>query len=422
MKRWLLLLSQLCLATQISAAPEQLFKPLPADVTPQLSQFGDYTVGVKTVSVTIEDYQNPFNPGLDSRPLTLEAWYPAKADTGEPASYINETRSGAVFELAGKALRDASPVESGQYPVIVISHGYTGYRTIMFHIAEHLASHGYIVVGIDHTDSTNADVDFSADPGAGFLSTLVNRSLDQQFVLDWALGESFVAKISDAASAGLIGYSMGGYGAINTIGGCYAFTEHHVAAISGSQDSAANQALAMGLNQCAARRQEGADPRWKAAVLLAPWGGQHQVFAPDSLAKIKVPSLYIAGDLDDISGYSGIHWLYEQHQLPATQILTYHYARHNIAPHPAPAAAMSNELDIGHYWDATWDMQALAMTNQHFTLAMMNCHVKQSSDACKYLAVRGSSNQHPIDGKKPDPWIGFDDRYSTGMSMQAKQP
>ncbi|MDZ7869236.1 MAG: hypothetical protein U5L02_08540 [Rheinheimera sp.] len=50
--------------------------------------------------------------------------------------------------MAGTAFRDAAPAAgTGQLPVVVISHGYTGYRSLMFYLAEHLASHGYIVAG-----------------------------------------------------------------------------------------------------------------------------------------------------------------------------------------------------------------------------------------------------------------------------------
>ena len=43
-------------------------------------------------------------------------------------------------------------------------------------------------------------------------------------------------KSIDNNKAGLIGYSMGGYGAVNTIGGCYNFTEATSSAITGIKD------------------------------------------------------------------------------------------------------------------------------------------------------------------------------------------
>lgn len=402
--------------------PEQLFSGLPNDVTPELSERGAYAIGVRTVTIENTKHTNALNSTEKHRKLTLEIWYPSEANNGSATFYANETRSGVPFSIQANAVRDAAILANSKkrFPIIVLSHGYTGYRTIMYHIAEHLASHGYIAVGIDHTDSTNADIDFSKAAGAGFLSTLMNRAKDQQFTLEWILNDSRFSSFADQKNAGLIGYSMGGYGAINTIGGCYSFTAQHTASISGTDDEATNQSLANALNNCAAGRENGADPRWKAAVIMAPWGGQLKVFNADSIAAIDTPSLYIAGNLDDISGYSGIRWLYDSHASADSFLLTYSQARHNIAPHPAPKAAYGNELDIGHYYEPSWDSEALALINQHFTLAMMNCYVKDIASACEYLSVRGTSNQSPEDGPKPAPWKGFNDRYATGMRMEGK--
>ena len=102
------------------------------------------------------------------------------------------------FALQGNATRDAEVNNlTGQpFPLVVLSHGYTGYRTIMFYLAEHLASHGYIVAALDHTDSTNAEVDIVNAPFSGFFSTLLNRSRDQQFALDYFTNtDNFVSDV-----------------------------------------------------------------------------------------------------------------------------------------------------------------------------------------------------------------------------------
>jgi len=39
-------------------------------------------------------------------------------------------------------------------------------------------------------------------------------------------------------------------------------------------------------------------------------------------ANIQVPQLFVAGNLDDISGYTGIQSLYEKTQAPSTYLLT----------------------------------------------------------------------------------------------------
>ena len=82
------------------------------------------------------------------------------------------------FTFKGRARRDAKPDGSqGPYPLVIVSHGYTGSRLLFTYLTENLASKGYVVVSIDHTDSTFQDAN-------AFTSTLLNRSLDDLFVLN----------------------------------------------------------------------------------------------------------------------------------------------------------------------------------------------------------------------------------------------
>ena len=109
---------------------------------------------------------------------------------------------------------------SGGYPLVIISHGYPGNRFLMSHIGENLASKGFVVVSIDHKDSTY-------DDQKAFGSTLYNRPFDQLFVLNEIerlnrLGSgSFLTAHRRRHRTGIIGYSMGGYGVVNVIGGGY---------------------------------------------------------------------------------------------------------------------------------------------------------------------------------------------------------
>ena len=43
------------------------------------------------------------------------------------------------------------PVAPGTFPVVIYSHGWTGFRTNSVHQIESLVSNGFIVVAIDHT-------------------------------------------------------------------------------------------------------------------------------------------------------------------------------------------------------------------------------------------------------------------------------
>lgn len=409
------------ISPSVSAA-QTLYKPFPADVMPSLSEKGNYDVGVKTIEAAYPAKVNDIAGNEVERSLTLEVWYPA-ASSAQKATYINETRSGQVFEVQADASRDA-PIAAADtdFPVIVISHGYTGYRTLMFYLGEHLASHGYVVAAIDHTDSTNKDVNFAENPYSGFPSTLLNRSRDQVLTLNSISENTFFKESVDASKAGVIGYSMGGYGAVSTVGGCYAFNDQTAATFTGTQDPKTAALIKEALNTCAGGKasSEEALPAWKAALALAPWGGQHQLFDVQSLNNIKVPVLYVAGDNDDISGYDGIKWLFDNTGSKESKLLTIKNARHNVAPHPAPKEAYGSEFDLGSYIEPAWEVQKLNAINEHFALALMNCHVKALPEYCGYLNVDGSSAQVPVNGKKPEPWKGFDDRWALGLEMQSK--
>lgn len=396
---------------------EQLYTQQPS-ITPELANQGKYPVGVKTLAVVHEKQLNTQNfTAVQDRPLMLEVWYPAvDSAAGEPlATYENVTRLHKPFSLLGASHRDAAPQTSAQFPLVVLSHGYTGYRTIMYYLGEHLASHGYVVVGIDHTDSTTGDVDFVTSGFSGFPSTLINRARDQQFVLDhFSQSDSALGKIIDTEHAAVIGYSMGGFGAINTIGACYAFTDEGLQRL-GFDEEAAKQLVPV-FNSCHAGRAE-VDSRWKAMIAFAPWGGESAVHDVESMGQITVPSLYVSGDQDDISGYeNGVKKLFEHTGSKDKYLLVYENARHNIAPHPAPKVAYETDADLGHYIEPSWNNEQLNRINKHMSLAFLDCFVKNDASKCAYLPKRDSATQIKDSSTElTESWPGFADRWATGM-------
>lgn len=405
----------LCFGQSLMAA-EQLFTEQPS-MMPELAKSGELTVGVKTLQVTNPNQLNTADfASVKDRTLTIEVWYPAaKESKVSLATYEGVTRLHKPFSLQGDALRDAAPLKQGEFPLVVLSHGYTGDRTIMFYLGEHLASHGYVVASIDHTDSTTGEIDFKNNPFAGFPSTLVNRARDQQFVLEHFSQEGhFLASIVDTQHAAVVGYSMGGYGAINTVGGCYA---HSVGGLQrfGFPEQAA-KAMVPVFNFCNAGK-ETVDPRWKAMVAFAPWGQELNLHAPAALKTIQAATLYVTGDHDDISGYEhGVKKLFEQTGSANNYMLVYENARHNVAPHPAPAVAYQTDEDLGHYIEPAWSNEALTRINEHMTLAFLDCHVKGNAQKCGFLPKRVSSNQvKQSDGKLSDPWPGFPNRWGMGI-------
>lgn len=393
---------------------------------PSLAARGEFAVGVRTLDVLHRDQLNVLAidaahpaPRYD-RPLRVEVWYPAQLQAGEEqlttyrdvlgAGANDPKRPNTAFEFAGRALRDARP-SAGRYPLVIVSHGYPGSRLQMSYLTEHLASHGYVVAAIDHTESTRADK-------AGFPSTLLNRPLDDLFVLDQlaALGEagsgSFLAGRVDAQRSALIGYSMGGYGALNAAGA-------GVSALAASL--VPGQALRT--RQAGNPQYEQArDARIKALVLFAPWGGRQGIFDAAGLAGLRVPSLFIAGDQDDVSGYSdGIRRLVDGVVNAERYLLVYQNARHNVAPNPPPPAASSHPEDFAAYAEPAWDSARLNNINQHFVLAFLDQQLK-GADRRAYLDLlplaadgKWSRDANGVEKADHSYWHGFPNRSAVGL-------
>jgi len=97
---------------------------------------------------------------------------------------------------------------AGPHPFVVYSHGFMSFRSGGRYLAEHLASHGYVVVSADYP-ATN----FYA-PGGPNLADTVNQPADVSFLIDSVLSLSkddrpFKGSI-DSSRIGVMGLSLGG--------------------------------------------------------------------------------------------------------------------------------------------------------------------------------------------------------------------
>lgn len=405
---------------------------------PELAPYGAFAVGMKTLSFVnpgqldiVRAEAGKAIPTYDRR-LVVEAWYPALAGTGLVGRSGYEgvyTRDGVTrATLHGRALRDALPDGSkGPYPLVILSHGYPGNRFLMSHLAENLASKGYFVAAIDHRDSTYED------QGA-FASTLLNRPLDQLFVLgalsrlnaaDGGLG---LAGMIRADTTAVIGYSMGGYGVVNALGG-------------GFSAAAVKSAIAPP-NGALARRRAGEpeylssmDPRVKTGIAIAPWGWNRGFWDEEGLAGIARPILFMAGSVDAEAGYSpGVRDIFERAVNSDRALLTFENAGHNAAaPIPAPRESWpepgSAVYNAGHYMDPVWDTSRMNNVAQHFATAWLGKHLKGEAGMEAYLDLVPSGKDavwstdaagSPRAGHTY--WKGFGDRSAVGLRFERLRP
>lgn len=396
---------------------------------PELAAYGDYDIGVRTIEAIDQNRVDILNTARGEeaayydRKLTLEVWYPAQLQAGQQAGgqYEAITRNPAITAtLIGKAVRDADALRGdGPYPLVIISHGYPGNRFLLSHLGENLASKGYVVASIDHRDSTYEDQQ-------SFASTLYNRPLDQRFVLNTlatlsSQDDRFFSSLIDADNTGVVGYSMGGYGLVNNLGGGY--SDEIVGSFMAPQNNLLDE-HSTGNSDYRGRL----DSRIKAGVAIAPWGMNANFWRSEDLANISTPALYIAGNVDTVAGYeNGSRAIYEGAKDSERYMLTYKNAGHNAgAPYPLPLEIQNSEDQMGasHYTDPVWDTVTMNNILAHFATAYLDHHLKGNDSSIDYLDVvdDGANGVYSMeDGEPKDDhtyWKGFSAGTAVGLKLE----
>jgi predicted dienelactone hydrolase len=318
-------------------------------------------------------------------------------------------------------------VKEGGYPLIIVSHGYPGGRFLLAHLCENLASKGYVVASIDHKDSTY-------DDQKAFASTLYNRPFDDLSVLNelQRLGRKESATVwgglIDASRTGVVGYSMGGYGVVNLIGGGFA------KAMEARETSPPNGLLGeRGASNPAYLKSM--DPRIKAAIAIAPWGMEQGYWDAAGLTGIQTPVLFVAGSADDVSGYEkGTRAIYQAATNADRYLLTFLSANHNAgAPIPAPEETYASKdgrpPGFTHYNDAVWDTVRMNNILDHFATAFFDLRLKGEADKQAYFDVipNGKDGVFALDKDgKPTAahtyWKGFPRRTAVGLVLEHLAP
>ena len=382
---------------------------------PELAGYGMYAIGVRTLQATDKNRPDVLNTkeggptARYDRTLTLEAWYPAALAAGQKpgGDYRAILRDPAITAtLHGQAVRDAAPLTSeAPFPLVIISHGYPGNRYLMSHLAENLASKGFVTVAIDHKESTY-------DDQKPFGSTLYNRAFDQLFVLNEmerlnrASSGSFLSGRLDAGRTGIVGYSMGGYGVVNVVGGGYSKASETIAG------APPNRLLA---DRGAANPEyrKTIDPRIKAAIAIAPWGMVGGFWDAEGLKGITTPVLFVAGSVDDVAGYEkGTKAIYQGAVNADRYLLTFINANHNAgAPIPAPAETYvagesGKPAAFAHYADAVWDTVRMNNILDHFATAYFDLYLKGEQEKKAYF----------------EGWKGFKRGTAVGLTLEHATP
>jgi len=199
---------------------------------------------VGTTSLHLKDVTrpDPWAAGVDTRELMISLWYPATPSGGPLAPYMTPAESelqltsrnitgvppGVLSTTRTNAVSDATPA-GGRRALVVLSPGFTNARSVLTGLAEDLASHGYVVAGIDHTYESFATsfpdgrvttclAREARGPGPEFWEKVqAVRAEDVCFVLDELTGAHAAwpwARLIDPSRIGMAGHSIGGAAAI----------------------------------------------------------------------------------------------------------------------------------------------------------------------------------------------------------------
>ncbi|MEC4817461.1 MAG: alpha/beta hydrolase [Scytonema sp. PMC 1069.18] len=191
-------------------------------------------------------------------------------------------------------------------PVIILTHGFSSDRTDMRYLAEHLASHGYVVASVEHIGS-NQNYQFDmTKPGILLMKPqeFLERPKDISFVLDKLAELNQTAKNSlqgkvATNNAMVIGHSFGGGTALSIAGAELQvdFLKEYCPHIPASSNlGEALQCFAQSLPE---KRYQLRDSRIKQAIALNPTSSL--MFGKNGLEKIQVPTLILASSADEVT-------------------------------------------------------------------------------------------------------------------------
>jgi predicted dienelactone hydrolase len=387
--------------------------------------------------------------GNSARDLGLALWYPAsplpKANEVLACYKIAMQSAGgsipaglpARFGDCGTATENAKPNITKKLPVIILSHGLNGWATGWSQLAENLASKGYVVIAIDHQDR---DAIAPGGLNRSFGESVLRRSVDQRTVLSALarLGDGtanglpdWMVALADGGQVALVGYSMGGFGAITTAGAGLSPTGS-LAALMPAKAIAPLLAGNPGF--------EAAKPtNLRSIVLFAPFGGAMplRAWSETALSSITLPTLMISGEEDDVIDHrNGVRWIFSSMTGAKRHLLTYQNARHNIAMNPTPSQVSHLFVYRERFDEPVWRSDRLQAINAHMLTAFLGTTIKNDKNMATFLsmptelAVDGTWPLQPGQSvgattAKPDQqasyWPGFQRRWAVGLTFETKE-
>ena len=221
-----------------------------------------------------------------NRRLNTAIWYPTR-DTSDT------TLIGDNPVFIGTQVIKGAEIQSGIFPVILLSHGYRGNWRNQNWLATKLASQGYIVAAADHPGTTS----FEHSPEQA--EKWWERPRDVSRILDYLLSEAPWKQSTIADNVSAIGHSLGGWTVMQLAGAKIDRPAFKANCQNYPNPRTCGLAEELGLDKVQAaepNKKDLSDPRIQRVVSLDL--GLARSFSVGSLNDIKVPTLILAAGID----------------------------------------------------------------------------------------------------------------------------
>ncbi|MEO0866934.1 MAG: alpha/beta hydrolase [Cyanobacteria bacterium J06642_11] len=216
-------------------------------------------------------------------------------------------------DLSGNAPIPAKihiPILQGQRqlnrPTVIISHGLGSDRSSYAYLGQHLASHGFVALTVEHPGSNAAQINallVGQSPDVVPNDEFLNRPQQISALLDYLeTGSGQYGELIDFTQVGVIGQSFGGYTALALAGADIDFEVLEASCPPSSLSLNASLLLQCQAGQLANPSQltlSLQDERVSAAIAINPITSV--LFGQESLGKITTPTMIVSSGADTVA-------------------------------------------------------------------------------------------------------------------------
>ena len=387
---------------------------------PEYAIDGSYAVGVRYFTIPAKTEND--------RELTVSVWYPAQKSDGATAEMVYEQQFAPgeipAFSVVGEAQLDASPDFTGApYPMVVYSHAHWSFGQETPYFAEHLASHGFVVVSTDHEDNWSTAFGPIAPEAYFRRPQEIKRQIDyaEHLSADDGLLPGFIS----TNRVGVAGWSQGAMTAL-AVAGARLNLANAAAWCQENPDTAelnttacpdlvgreAELAAFTGLGETPVGLwPDWSDERVGAVVAMAP---STIPFGKEGMQSVNVPVMFLIGSGEtSVDGGFEMASPYESVVSENKAKVVFDYAEHLLFNGSCASSPSIVALGFPMFCtDPVWDMNRAHDLINHFATAFLLAELKGDAEAATALEpenVAFPGIKYESTGYGPEPTAALDD-------------